>query len=237
MFTQKSFHELEYSKHQEQTQDSVGTHVSLQSLKGSTDTHTKTNRLLFSKVGREEFLKVCSRRHYTAHRNNDNSDLRCHKFTYKTVSRQYKYSPSILSRSKVFGIIYLGLVMIKDKIQLGDMLRFIREGHLSYNNVEHFFPEEVVALQKFDVGSYNARSMPLTHSGLRSIAASLATYLEVTKLIHVQNLVELCERYCKELNLPGKIIMFFFKVGVDCCGPKDHHCDEAYFSSVNTYRK
>lgn len=59
--------------------------------------------------------------------------------TYKTVSRKFRYGPLALSRNKVFGIIYLGLLMIKDKIQLGDMLRFIREGHLSYNKVEHFF--------------------------------------------------------------------------------------------------
>lgn len=57
--------------------------------------------------------------------------------------------------------------------------------------------------EKFDVGTYNGRSMPLSSSGLRTTAASLAIFLNVTKYIHVQNMVELCERYCKELDLPG----------------------------------
>lgn len=206
IFAQKSFHESDYSMQKEQTQDSFASNQNLQSVTSSLSTEPKKpTAVVYANPSKTELLKLYSKKHhFKRHCEDEDCEMACHKVTYRTLTRPFKYGPTVLTRNKLFGIIYLGLLIIKDKIQLGDLLRFIREGHLSYNNVEHLFPEETET-EKFDVGTYNSRTMFLTHFGLRTTAASLAVWLEVIDHIHVQNLVALCERYCKELELPVQV--------------------------------
>lgn len=93
--------------------------------------------------------------------------------------------------------------MVKDKHHLGDMLRFIKEGHLSFNEFKHFFPENL-ANKKLNIATYAEKTAFLCHLSLRESAGELMHVLKVSKYVPKANIVELAVRYCKELNLPGK---------------------------------
>lgn len=117
----------------------------------------------------------------------------------------------MITRNKLYSLIYLGLLIIKDDIQLSDMLRLIKEGHVSYNSVIHFFPEELQQ-NNAHLTNYLSRKMPLTHYSIRQVSAEMAKYLGITQNIPVQNLVNLCKRYCYELNLPDEILKCTLKL-------------------------
>lgn len=132
--------------------------------------------------------------------------------TYRSVSAVYKKSSNILTRHKLFCLIHLGLLLVKDRIQLGDLLRLIREGHVSYNCVEHFFPADLQEEKIIDLSHYLARKLPLTHFTTRQMSMDLAKLLGIPAKIPVQNLVDLCGRYCQELNLPRELLECVLKI-------------------------
>lgn len=107
----------------------------------------------------------------------------------------------ILSRNVVFVIVSLALNHIDSELQLGDMLRYIREGHISFYNIKQFFPENVntTRIQHQFVQS----NMWLRHNQFRHELASMATLTEVQ--IHTPNISMLCQRYVRELELPDDV--------------------------------
>nr|XP_023030188.1 TATA box-binding protein-associated factor RNA polymerase I subunit B isoform X1 [Leptinotarsa decemlineata] len=144
-------------------------------------------------------------RHLTKHKADHSRNLTCHKFTYKDCSREYKNGIHFLSPVKLYCILYLGLLITKDKIQLGDLFRFIREGHLSFNNFTQLFPEGYT--DKFLNIRNNLKNSLFTNKYFRVTTAKLATFLKVTTYIRVPDLVELTKRYCKEMNLPDDFFL------------------------------
>ncbi|KRT79760.1 hypothetical protein AMK59_7137, partial [Oryctes borbonicus] len=97
--------------------------------------------------------------------------------------------------------------MNKDDIQLGDMLRYIREGHLSFQHCNHFFPEEVIE-NDLNICTFNHGQVPVGSFGIKSCSMSIASLINIKKYLPVQNLVELSKRYCKELNLPDEVYLY-----------------------------
>lgn len=166
-------------------------------------------KLVFNKQAKTELLKRESK---TTQKNRFNDGKDVTPLTYRSISTAYKNSPNLLTRNKLYGLIYLGLLLVKDRIQLGDLLRLIREGHLSYNSVLHFFPEELQAEKSVDLSHYLARKLPLTHFATRQMAVDLAKLLEIPTDIPIQNLVDLCGRYCQELNLPREFFKCVLKI-------------------------
>lgn len=177
---------------------------SLVSLKsGSDSTKTKEDKYLrFTDGSKKELLKIMTKSHFKAHCRDVDSLLDCHKIAYKTLSTKFTHSYEVLTRSKIYALLYLGLLINKDKIQLADLLRFIREGSLSFYSVRHFFPEEY-ADRLASIKTWNNANTLLSHFRLRETAIDIAKHLRITKYIPQQNLAELCQRYCTELNLPG----------------------------------
>lgn len=163
---------------------------------------------MYNRYARKEILKQVTKNHFKNHCKDFEDELKCHKMTYQSVSRAYEQGITIITRNKLYTIIYLSLLIIKDKIQLGDLLRYIREGHLSFDHVEHFFPEGMNT-SSFNMNVYAGSSHLLCHNRVRETAVSLSKFLGISQKIRIQNLVELCERYCKELNLPQEIF--------ECC--------------------
>lgn len=186
-----------------QEASSTNTSQNLQSLKSPEAKTTPNNKLRFNKAAKRELLRRISRKHLHEHCKDEHMELKCHKTTYRTLSTVYKSGPQLLTKNKLYSLIHLGLLLTKDNIQLGDLLRWIREGHVSYNRVRHFFPEEF-ADKDLNLTNYSARKMPLTHFGTRQTSAGIAALLNISYAIPVQNLVNLCERYCQELNLPDE---------------------------------
>lgn len=144
-----------------------------------------------------------SRFHWRKHRVDFEHNLKCHKLSYSRISHKYRASSYILSLNKLYAILYIGLLIVKDKIQLGDMLRFIKEGHLSFNYYSHLFPEDfedkVLNFRNFKKNKFFA------NGSFRLIASEILILLKVEYYISRPNLLELSERYCKELNLPQEI--------------------------------
>lgn len=163
----------------------------------------------FNKKAVAELLKKQSKA--SLNRGCSDSDM-LPKLTYRSVSAAYKNSPNLLTRNKLYCLIYLGLLLVKDRIQLGDLLRLIREGRISYNSVTHFFPEEMQQNNSMNLSHYIARKLPFTHLTTRQTSAELAKLLKITTHIPIQNLVDLCERYCEELNLPRAIFKCVLKI-------------------------
>ncbi|CAH1970463.1 unnamed protein product [Acanthoscelides obtectus] len=129
--------------------------------------------------------------------------MKCHKMTYKDRTRKYLRSVQFVSPEKLYCVLYLGLLIIKDEIQVGDLLRFVREGHLSFNNYTHLLQDDmsdrILGIQT------NPKNTMLTHKAVRTTTFRLAKLLGVLDYIVVPNIVKLCERYCREMNLPDEI--------------------------------
>ncbi|KAF2897605.1 hypothetical protein ILUMI_08574 [Ignelater luminosus] len=177
--------------------------ISLRS--GSDSSKTKEEKYLrYNEGSKKELLKIMTKHHLKAHCRDVDSLLDCHKVSYKTLTHKFAHGYEVLSRSKIYALLYLGLLINKDKIQLADLLRFIREGNLSFHSVRHFFPEEYEG-RIASIKSWNSANTLLCHFRLREIAADIAKHLKITKYIPRQNLAELCRRYCTELNLPDEV--------------------------------
>lgn len=165
--------------------------------------HEAITPIKYNRTAHKQLRKIMSRAHRQKHCMDKERNLKCHNMNYRILSDLYKHSAELLSRSRIYALLYIGLLIIKDEIQLGDMLRFIREGHLSYNQYQHFFSEDL-ANKKLNISSYAQRKENVTHAGIRELAAKIITFLKIEKYIPVQNIVGMVQRYCQEMNLPGK---------------------------------
>lgn len=176
---------------------------SLSSIKGS-DTSSKDREkyLKYNKPARKELLRLMTKNHLKSHCRDVDNTLTCHNINYDTTTKTYIEGPYILTRLRIYSFIYLGLLIINGKIQLVDLIRFIREGVVSYHNVDHFLPEE---FRELNVKSWNDGNSFLCHHKVRILTGKLAKLLDVTKYVRMQNLTKLCQRYFNELNLPGII--------------------------------
>ncbi|XP_014467239.1 PREDICTED: TATA box-binding protein-associated factor RNA polymerase I subunit B [Dinoponera quadriceps] len=127
------------------------------------------------------------------------------KYKESYITNQYKMGPELITPMKLWAILYLALRIHNNDMQLGDMLRYGREGHLSYYKLDHLIPPEVT-LKRSDL-NFLSRVMDITHKGMRRIIGSMATFLGVTKII-CPNFSSLINRYCIELELPRGISLY-----------------------------
>lgn len=186
---------------QQLTQDSSSLHnETLSSLRGgSSKGQTANEPLRYNVYSTREMKKKMSKKHVSKHKIFDES-LKCH---HKISSRKYEFGVQFLSPIKIYSLLYLGLLITKDKLQLGDLLRFIREGHLSFNNYINLFPEEYS--DKLLNITNNNKNAVISSSSMRIYTAKMAKFLGVTTFIIVPDLNELCRRFSKEMNLPGML--------------------------------
>ncbi|KAL3274544.1 hypothetical protein HHI36_015926 [Cryptolaemus montrouzieri] len=200
----KALIEAQYN-HSIQSMDSLHneTLTSLNSLKSSSENTSQSSvPLRYNKYAKEELTRKQSDEHIQQHAEDFDNTMTCHRLSYAEASKAYVNSPHVLSINKIYSILYLGLLLTKSKIQLSDMLRFIREGHLSFNSFKHFFPEEMK--DNFLTQLY-PRKLCLMSAYVRRSSFQLAKFLGVSKFIRVQNLAYLVEKFCQELNLPQVI--------------------------------
>ncbi|KAL6446677.1 hypothetical protein ACFW04_001264 [Cataglyphis niger] len=127
------------------------------------------------------------------------------KYKQNHVTTQYKTGPELITPMKLWAILYLALRIHNQDIHLGDMLRYGREGHLSYYKLDRLIPPEV-ALTKNDV-NFLSRAADITHKGMRRIIGRMAKFLGVTTII-CPDFLPLINRYCSELNLPRGISLY-----------------------------
>lgn len=143
--------------------------------------------------------RTMSIRHCRQH-NNFNNDLKCHR---PKISKEFKYSVYFFSPIKIYSLLYLGLLINQDTLQLGDLLRFIREGHLTFNKYTHLFPDDKL----INITNNNKNSI-FSSEAIRVCTSKMAKFLNTRRFIEIPDCTELCHRYCKEMNLPGKLEVF-----------------------------
>ncbi|XP_071569338.1 TATA box-binding protein-associated factor RNA polymerase I subunit B isoform X1 [Temnothorax nylanderi] len=124
------------------------------------------------------------------------------KYKQSHVTTRYKTGPELITPTKLWAILYLALRIHNQDIHLGDMIRYGREGHLSYYRLDRLVPPEV-SLTRSDM-NFLSRAMDITHKGMRRIIGRMAKFLGVTKII-CPDLLSLVNRYCTELALPKSI--------------------------------
>nr|XP_031847498.1 TATA box-binding protein-associated factor RNA polymerase I subunit B [Nomia melanderi]XP_031847499.1 TATA box-binding protein-associated factor RNA polymerase I subunit B [Nomia melanderi] len=123
----------------------------------------------------------------------------------KHISTRYRVGPHVITPMKLWAIIYLALRIHNQPIQLGDMLRYGREGHLSYYKLDHLLPPEVNITK--DSTNFLTQNVEITHKGMRQLIASMAKLLGVWD-IACPELLPLVNRYCQELCLPKGIQLY-----------------------------
>lgn len=176
------------------------TEYSATSKSVSSKSSASSIKLNFNKIARKLKLKKLSRAHLKKH---TYDDLPCHKFTTSEVSSNYLHSPYHLSITKLYGILYLALLICKSDIYISDLLRYIQEGHLSYDDYKHLFPEEMAMDEKYQK-LFEINRKLFTNSSLRVLVAKIAQLIGV-KYIPCPDIEKLCLRYVTELQLPGKV--------------------------------
>lgn len=206
---------------QQLTQESSSLHnETLSSLKGEANTSgTLYDNPRFNQYSTSEMKKSMSQRQLQKHKKFD-KDMKYHSIK---KSKEYKKGVHFVSPIKIYSLLYLGLLIIKDHIQLGDLIRLIREGHLPFNKYSHLFPEEYD--DKFLNIMDNNKNIMFSSGSIRLCAAKLAKFLDVISFIVLPNCTELCRRYCKDLNLPGMYILdrnFHFVFISDASKEKQH---------------
>lgn len=185
--------------------------------------------LQFSRSARMVLKRIMPLKHLKKHERDKDLTLKCHK--RKLTDNYYGIVPEKLSRNTIIAIIYMALNLTKDKIQLSDLIRFLNEGHLSYYDVKHFFPENLSAKTILRINiTYNKMILIPSITDLRKLTAKLC------KLLNVQlvqpNMLELCSNYLMELSLP-KILNDFIAKILDVCPPEINHSPEKSYQSPN----
>lgn len=114
--------------------------------------------------------------------------------------------PRLLKGSTLLFIIYSALNICDSDLQLSDIIRFVREGHLSYFNLRQFLPDEIteqdVPLSFHEYHCYkmiNYERVRLTLSNFVRIIPDLVTSFRTP------NLIALARRYVDELALPSEL--------------------------------
>ncbi|XP_046992980.1 TATA box-binding protein-associated factor RNA polymerase I subunit B [Schistocerca americana] len=137
--------------------------------------------------------KICGARGmYKGHKRVGNSDLRS------------SADPNFLGRTRLLNLIHLGLLVDCSEQQLSDLLRWIREGHLSYQHVTHFFPQGV-CIKKSDRTQFGASVQSANYSTILKGTGLLIKWLGV-KYVPVPDVHKLVERQVHELGLPDMMI-------------------------------
>lgn len=127
------------------------------------------------------------------------------QYRAKHISTQYKMGPNIITPMRLWAIIYLALRIHNQPIQLGDMLRYGREGHLSYYKLDHLLPPELNLTA--NERCFLTQNVEITHKGMRRIIASMAKLLGVWNIV-CPDFLSLVNRYCQELGLPRGIQLY-----------------------------
>lgn len=98
-------------------------------------------------------------------------------------------------------IIYCALNICGSSIQIGDLIRFAREGHISYYNFRKVLPE-FLEDAKLSLEQYHSLYQT-SHKLLSRYAESfLCSFPDIKASLVIPNLMMLAKRYIEELNLP-----------------------------------
>lgn len=109
----------------------------------------------------------------------------------------------VLNGRTLLCIIYCALNICKSNIQLSDLIRFVREGHLSYFKCKNLLPEdhneEEIPLSYQQHHSYHM----INYESLRKHITNFTKLIpDLPTSIKLPDILKLCHRYMEEMSLP-----------------------------------
>lgn len=156
-------------------------------------------RIEFSRLAKRCLKRKIPKKHLQKHEHDGSMD--CHSFKRADINKSCY--PEIVTRSVLYEILYLALNQIEDEIQLGDLIRYLREGHLTFYNVSKFIPANVTGTQNIERKFNKAKNLFPSHNYVRLLAANHMQLLKVH--MKVPDMSKLCRRYITELCLPNDL--------------------------------
>lgn len=127
----------------------------------------------------------------------------------RKVKSEFYNRKSITSIFNLYVLLFLGLRMNNDDIQLGDILRWCREGHLSFGTYKHLFPEDM-HFNKQDRFKLSSAAF-FSHRSILNTAHNFAKTFHLDG-IRSPNLSNLIKRYTEELELPHELCNLVLKI-------------------------
>lgn len=160
-----------------------------------TDQENAEIDITYSKAGCEALKRNQSKRSENA------------KFRMQSLKRKEK--PRILNCRTLLCIIYCALNICCSDIQLSDLLRLTREGHLSLYNYKQFLPEDIVE-QDIPLSSHESRTLKIIwYENLREHLSYFVRFIpDLKPSLQIPNIFELCRRYLNEMNLPTDLFVY-----------------------------
>lgn len=114
--------------------------------------------------------------------------------------------PQMLTGATLLHIIYCALNICGSNLQLSDLIRFVREGHLSFFKLRQFLPDDIteqdVPLSFQQYHSYRMINYEYTR---RLLSYFVRLIPDLTSSFRTPNLVNLARRHIDELNLPNDL--------------------------------
>lgn len=193
----------EYENYESEMDATINNSMSVNNTSGSSFTSAtscKSVTIEFSRRARRTLKRKIPKKHLKKHEASKNN-MTCHQF--KRSDTPQSHAPDILSRSLLYEILYLALNQCGDNIQLGDLIRYLREGHLTLHNMAKFFPPNIRDTERIARHFNMASSVFPSHRFVRFSAAKQRQLFGVR--LKLPDLSALCQRYCHELCLPPEI--------------------------------
>lgn len=109
-----------------------------------------------------------------------------------------------LTGTTILSVIYCALNICGSDIHLSDLIRLLREGHLSYYNYKQFLPDDIVE-QDVPLGSHEDRNLRIVNYELmrENISYFIQIIPDLGSSLQMPNFIDLTRRYVKEMNLPS----------------------------------
>jgi hypothetical protein len=112
----------------------------------------------------------------------------------------------VVTGSTLLHIIYCALNICGSDLQLSDLIRFVREGHVSFFKMRQFLPDDIieqdVPLSFEEHHSYRMINYEHTRKLLSSFVRLIP---DLRTSFRTPNLIKLARRYTHELNLPTEL--------------------------------
>lgn len=175
--------------------------LSLTTTQSTSGDEGVTIDLQFSKNARRLMKRSMSKGHIKNHESDHESNLDCHSNHFKSNRADLTET---LSNKVLLSIIVIALNLTNDPIQLSDIVRFLREGHLSYFNVQRFLPENILQEKSLSFEDLT-HSKIWFHHAMRLMVVKLCKDISVPTL-NLPNMMSLAQRYVEDLGLPEDML-------------------------------
>lgn len=117
----------------------------------------------------------------------------------------------ILSGRLLLNILYCALNICGSDIQLTDLLRFAREGFLSYYNFKKLLPERFDDV-KLSLTKYHSLEYKSHQTFLFDLNYFLVHFPDIRRSLKLPNLMVLAKRYIEDLCLPSALLNYVEKL-------------------------